>query len=1111
MRFAPRLHRLSQLVLAASLACAGMSSHATEGAIGYYRMPVVHDHEIVFVAEGDLWRVGLLGGQAQRLTTHAGLETSPAISPAGHWLAFVGQYDGAKGANAGDVYVMEIGGGVPKRLSWAGRGVRVWGFTASGEVLYTAPTRSGQPGTQLYAVDPQSGATRVLPVDQASDGALSADGRWLYFTRHGLRGDNARHYRGGAIARLWVMDLQSKDEARPLVAEGNNDRRPMPYQTAAGEARVAFLSDRDGSYNLWSVKADGSDLQQLTHHQGWDIRDAAGDGQRIAYTLGADVHLLHLASGQSVPVPITLDGDFDQQRERFIAKPQDFLGNVALAPDGQRVVINVRGHLATQGAGAWRRAELPQPADGRCRDAAFSADSRSVYALCDFSDEVEVWKFAANGLARPEQITRDAQILRTALAPSPDGRSLAHTDKNGHLYLTDLRTHETRRIDVQGLLHEDPQLRWSPDAKALAFALDGQVGERSQLALFLLDENRVVKLNSERYDNASPAFSADGHWLFFLSDRSFEVGPADAPWGDRGMGANFAHRTKIYALALQAGLRWPFAAADELNTASAPVDKPTDGDKKDEKNAAKPASPIVTDGLGSRLFEVPVEAGDYSDLRTDGKRLWWLQASEQRDGKPALRTVAVDNQGGKPETVSGDVRSYQLSADGKKLMIVRGQGTPDILVVDAAPKLPGELDNARVRWSDWQVATEPRQEWLQMFTDAWRMQRDYFFDTKMRGVDWLAVRRKYEPLARRVTDRAELGDLMGQMIGELGILHSQIGMPDLRSGEPAPAQAALGARFARQADGWLLEHVYATDPELPDIAAPLAAPGLDFRAGDVITAINGRATREAADLSDLLRGQAGHQVLVSYRRAGQAGPLQAVVTPVNAMRDAALRYGDWVTERARRVDAASHGRLGYLHLNAMVPDDIADFAREFYAQIDRDGLIIDVRNNNGGNIDSWILSTLLRRAWMFWQPRSPEGAPANSNMQQAFRGRLVILVNEETYSDGETFSEGFKRLGLGTVIGKRTSGAGVWLSDENRLADNGIARAAENAQVTPAGEQIIEGVGVVPDLVVENLPRASFEGQDAQLEAGIKELQRLIAAQPPLAPPARRPYSQQQP
>ena len=441
--------KLRRCALGAALLAASLASQA--GINGFYRQPTLRGDQVVFVAEGDLWQVHRAGGAAVRLTTHAGLETSPALSHDGQWLAFVAQYDSSAGVNNGDAYLMPIGGGLPKRLTWDGLYVKVWGFAASGEVLVTAPAQNGQPGVQLYAINPQTLARRALPVDQASDGALSADGRWLYFTRLGLSQsrDNARHYRGGALARLWVLDLKGKDEARPFVAEGNNDRRPMPYVAADGTARVAFLSDRDGSYNIWSVDARGQDLRQHTQAKGWDIRSASIDGTRIAYDLGADVHVLDLASNQDSLLKIELGGDLDPQRERFIAKPQDYLSDVSFAPDGKTVVISSRGHLATQGPGEWRRAELPQPADGRCRQAVFSSDSKQVLGLCDFGGEVEVWRFAANGLSKPEQLTHGATSLRKDLLPSPDGRYLAHSDQQGRLFLTDLKAASGAKILVR--------------------------------------------------------------------------------------------------------------------------------------------------------------------------------------------------------------------------------------------------------------------------------------------------------------------------------------------------------------------------------------------------------------------------------------------------------------------------------------------------------------------------------------------------------------------------------------------------------------------------------------------------------------------------------------
>lgn len=1087
---------MSRLLLTALSAAALLASTAQAGTAGFYRQPALQGGQVYLVAEGDLWRVGLAGGEAQRLTTHPGLESQPAVSPDGRWLAFTAQYEGGT-----EIYLMPATGGVPRRLTWEGGGMRVWGFTAAGEILYTS--LDARPGSQLFALDAQTGQRRQLPVGQASDAALSADGKTLYFTRNGLRGDNARQYRGGAIARLWALDLAGSAEARPLLAEGHNDRRPMPYRDG-GEERIAFLSDRDGTVNLWSVNAQGGDLRQHSAHKGWDIRHASGDGSRVVYALGADLYHVDLAQPAApAKLDLSLGGDFDQQRERWIKKPQDFLTDTSFAPNGERVLLAARGRLATQGVQQLRRAELPQPADGRCRKGEFSSDSKSVFAVCDFSGEQEIWRFAANGTGQPERITSGNTTQRRDLLPSPDGRWLAHTDKEGRVYLTDLKTKATREIARAGL-GDPPQLQgWSPDGQALAWTLSLRHSDRSQLQLYATADGRIHTLTSDRYDSGGAAFSPDGQWLYFASERHFATTGNGSPWGDRNTGPVFGARGKLYALALQPGLRSPFAAADELDAGDKKDDKKPADDKKDDKKAekkdekkddkkAKPA--IAFDGLAARLYELPVPAGDYRALRSDGKRLWFLDRGLDR--KSQLKSIAIDNQGTPAESLAPDVRAYELSADGKKLMLVRNQSNaaPEVLILDAAPKLPAETAKQQVRWSDWQIATQPRAEWKQMFADAWRMQRDHFYDRAMHGVDWAAVRAKYEPLVDRVTDRFELAELMAQMVGELSALHSQVGPGDTRAAPDEPGLAGLGGRFSRVPGGWRIDAIWAHEAELPSEAPPLAAPGLGLNVGDVITAVNGRPTADAPHILELLRGQAGRQVLLDVKQGDKA--VQRIVTPVAAMRENQLRYNDWRVSRARAVEQAGAGRIGYVHLRAMGPADIADFVREFYAASDRDGLIIDVRYNNGGNIDSWVLEKLLRRAWAFWQPRSPAGAPVYANMQNVWRGHTVVLMNEDTYSDGETFAEGFKRLGLGPVIGKRSSGAGVWLSDQNRLIDNGIMRAAETGQFDAQGRQLVEGIGVTPDIEVDNPPRASFLGGDAQLDAAIAELKKRIAAQP---------------
>lgn len=1075
----------------APLALLLAAAAATAAPQGFYRQPAVAGDTLVFVSQGDLWKAASSGGAAQRLSSHGGQEAWPVLLPDGKTVAFVAQIDGA-----GDVYTMPLAGGAPQRRSWIGSAaVRVWGADAQGRLLITAPALDGRPQMQPFRID--GTALEALPVADASDAAL--DGSSLYFTRQGLRGDHAKNYRGGAMAQLWVMDLAGNAEAKPLIPGPKaNDRQPMPYRDAAGKARVAFLSDRDGFVNLWSVAADGSDLRQHSAWKDFDLRHASLSGRTVIASRGADLVRIALDAANPTPValPLTLAGDHGAVATRWIKRPQDFLGKVALAPNGERVALEVRGRLATQGTQALRRAQLQQgETASRCREPAFSADSKSVFAFCDFSGEMEVWQLDALGTAAPTRITTDGKLRRLQLSVSPDGRHLAHTDLGGTLYLTDLKAEggpKTRVVDKTARRGGYEDLVWHPDGQALAYAAAvDQPAFRSQLWLHHLADGKSVPLTSDRYDSGSPAFSPDGQWLYFASRRHFQLQPGSSVWADRNMGPSFEPGEKLYAIALQAGLRLPTSSKDELPAAPRAEAKP---DPKAAKPEDKKLPRIQLDGIASRLHEVPVPAGRVRSLQTDGKRLWWLDGP----GPATLRTLALEP-GANPETHSERVRDVELSGHGKTLLIRRDGApgsAPELLLVDAGAKLPADLSKASVRWSDWQIPVQPREEWRQMFLDAWRLQRDHFYDPGLHGIDWKASLDRHLPLLERVGDRVELAELMGQMVSDLSLLHSQVSAGDLPPlAEAPPPVAGLGAQLVPHPQGARIARLYRVDAELVGERGPLQQPGMDVAEGDVITAINGRALQWPQG-SSLLQGEAGKQLRLSLRKAD--GRMQElIVTPHEAMRETQLRYQDWRTRRAEAVAKASGGRIGYLHLRAMGPADIADFAREFYAQLDKEALILDVRFNNGGNIDSWVLERLLRRAWAWWQPRHPAGAPTYPNMQHSFSGPLAMLINEQSYSDGETIAEGFKRLKLGTVIGKTTSGAGVWLSDTNRLIDNGIMRAAETGQIGIEGDWLVEGRGVTPDLVVDNPPRASSQGQDAQLDAAITHLLKALPAQAP--------------
>jgi tricorn protease len=1081
---------------------------AEQSHLGYYRFPAVWHDTIVFTAEGDLWRVPITGGVAQRLTTHPAQETRPAISPDGTLVAYSAAYEGPT-----EVYTLPLGGGIPARQTFDGGAALVVGWTPAGEILYSTHRFSGLPNAQLVRLDPRTHRRTLVPLAQASDGSYDATGSTLFFTRLEFQGSHTRLYKGGTAQNLWKF-VEGK-EATALTADyPGTSKTPLAWK-----GRVYFASDRDGSMNLWSMDEDGGDLKQHTHHRAFDVQSPSLSEGRIAYQLGADLRVLDIASGADAAVPITLVSDFDQLREKWVTSPVDWVSSIHLSPNGDRVALTARGELFVAAAEQGRLVEATRDKKVRYRNGRFFPDGKSLLALSDESGEVEFWRVPANGVGSASQLTTDGKVLRWDGIPSPDGQYIAHYDKDQQLWIYDVTKKADRKVaDAQDGDFE--AVRWSPDSRWIAFDVNGP-NLLSRVSICEAATGRVTAVTSDRYDSGSPAWSPDGKWLYFLSDRHFES-LVDSPWGSRQPEPFFDKPTQVYALALKKGERSPFAPDDELHPAKQDGGKDEKGDetRKAEapprppakapagaakaESAAKPAAvtpvEIDFDGLDTRLVEVPVPAGNYEALSVDAKRLYYLTRETGRDAKPALKTFPIDNKKPEADTFAEDVSAYELSLDGKKILVRKAK---DLYVLEAGAKAPPPAEMAKhlVPLKDWSFSVDPRDEWRQMFVEAWRLERDYFYDRGMHGLDWPAIRAKYQPLVERVTDREELNDVLAQMVSELSALHIFVAGGDRREGTDRVSPASLGARLVRDegAGGYRVDHIFLGDPDRPDHLSPLARPGVDVAEGEVIEAINGVPTLSVPDVGALLRNQADKQALLRVRPKGGGTPRDTIVVPVTSQVDRDLQYSEWEYTRRLAVERAGQGHIGYVHLRAMGSADIAQWFREYYPVFNRDGLIIDVRHNNGGNIDSWLLSRLLRKAWFYWQPRV--GRPT-WNMQFAFRGHMVVLCDEETASDGEAFSEGFRRLGLGKIIGTRTWGGEIWLSASNFVVDRGIATAAETGVYGPEGRWLIEGHGVDPDIVVDNPPHATFAGEDRQLDAAVKYLQEVIRAQPVPVPPA---------
>ena len=1074
------------------------------GPQGYYRFPAIHGDSVVFTAEGDLWVVGIRGGRAERLTSNAGLETNAAISPDGRTVAFTGTYEGPA-----DVYTMPLAGGLPTRRTFQG-GATVVGWTPDGAVLYATRNYSTLPNAELVRLDTATDTPRLVPLVQAAEGAYDAAGTTLFFTRQAFQGSHTRRYRGGTAQNLWRWTAGDA-EARPLTADyAGTSKAPMVWQ-----GRVYFLSDRDGAVNLWSMTLDGGDLKQHTHHDGWDIRSASLSDGRVAYQFGADLWLYTIATGDDHLVPITLASDLDQTREHWVTQPMEFLTAAHLSPTGDRVVLTPRGQVFVAPAGPGRLVEASRRPGARYRSARFAPDGRSLYVLSDQTGETEWWRLEANGIGNAQQLSSDAKVLRFDGAMSPDGKFIAFGDKNFDLWLFDVAQKTSTRIATspEG---EFSGLTWSPDSKWLAYV--APTATFSRIMLRSMEQGSTTAATDDRVDSYGPTWSPDGKWLYFLSDRNFEslVG---APWGPREPEPFFDRETRIYQLALTPGLRSPFRPANEVERedsvrragapkgAAAPAAAQARRGGRPEARAdttrgASDSTPKVTialEGLAARLYEVPVPAGNYGALSVSRSRLFFTTRETAPDAKRHLLTLDIKGDPGEPTRLVEDIRSYELSADGKKLLVRKGE---EYHVIDAGASASVTLGaKTKVDLSGWAFAFPPREEWRQMFIEGWRLERDYFYDRGMHGNDWPAILQHYLPLVDRITDRDELSDLLAQMVSNLSALHTFVSGGDVRRGRDQVQPGFLGATLERDsaAGGWRVSHVYRSDPDYPALLSPLARPDVGVKEGSIIQMIDGVATLNLADPALLLRNQANRQVRLRVRDAGVDSTRDVIVAPVPQQRVQGLRYDDWEYSRRLLVDSVSQGQIGYVHLRAMGSTDVAQWFREFYPVFNRPGLIVDVRHNQGGNIDSWILGRLIRKAWMYWQPRV--GNPY-WNMQWAFRGHLVLLVDEWTASDGEAFSEGFRRLGLGRIIGTRTWGGEIWLTSSNVLVDRGIATAAEFGVYGPEGAWLVEGHGVDPDTVVDNLPHATFGGDDAQLDAGLAYLQQQIREHPVPVPPA---------
>ncbi|MEA2162124.1 MAG: tricorn protease [Thermoanaerobaculia bacterium] len=1068
--------------LALLLFAIGLSSHASES---FLRRPAIHGDTIAFTAEGDLWIASVSNGEARRLTTHEGTETSPLFSPDGTQIAFTGQYDGGP-----DLYVMSRDGGAPQRLTWDNdRSVRPVAWSADGkEIIFRSRRLNGEWHNRLWSIpvpttENRGGLPKLLPVPRAEHAALDASGRRVAFVPISAEWQHWRRYRGGQADDVWLADLTTKTFRR-VTSEPSIETTPV---WAAGQLFVA--SDRTGVSNLYRVDVDTGKAAAVTNFNDYDLLYPSSDGHRVVFEHGNGIGLYDPQTGNVTALPIRLTSDRIHARLRRVAAKEQ-LQRAAIGPTGKRVLVEARGQIVSlpAGQGAWQVVEATQGA--RAQYPAWSRDGKWIAFVSDRSGEEQVWLAPASGAAAARQLTKDHVGPLGLIVWSPDGKRIATSDREMRILLVDAGTGKTTVVAQadRGGSYDTvvDSYRFSPDGKWLTYAFLEPTWYQT-IWLYDITNGTKTRLTSPSLDSYSPVFDPSGKYLYFLSRR--ELHPAVSL---QNQNIGFDKTSRVSVISLAAGTKSPFLKLDdEEGVAEAKKeDVKKEQAKKDEAKDALPPVKIDLEGITDRIADVPIPGDRYVSIAAVEERLLLTIDTAASTSNPGpdearlqLRALPLkDPRKAELVTVVEKMTSFDVSADGKKILVRSGSDL-SVGASDAAPlKEPDAISLDHVL-----LAIDPPSEWKQMFDETWRIARDFFYDPAMRGADWPAAKKKYEAQLANIGDRSELNIILGDLIAELNTGHSYVGGGDINR-LTSLETGRLGADFEPDASGkaWRIARILPGDPYDLENRSPLLAPGVELKRGELIVSIDGHAVSTERPVESMLVGSPDRLVPLGVSTAATGAPVRVVlVRPMKS--ESRLRYYDWVTDRREYVKTHGGARIVYVHMPNMGDRGLEEFAKQYYPDIpDSDGVILDVRNNGGGWISANLLAQIADKPHTWFKPRY--GA-SWTRASWATPGYRVAMCDDQSYSNAEEFCDAFQRMKLGPVVGSRSWGGEVGSGNGYPLVDGGAIFIPNYGAWSPKDGWIIEGRGVVPDIDVEQDPAALLAGRDPQLDRAIAHIQ----------------------
>jgi tricorn protease len=1081
------------------------------------RFPTTNGEQIVFCYGGELYTVAKNGGTARRLTSGPGYSSFPRFSTDGKQLAFTSQYDGNT-----EVYVMPGEGGEPKRLTTTatlGRDdisdrmgpnniVMGWENTQPLVVFRSRRTSFNSFIGDLETVGLNAELPKQLPVPRGGFVSFAPDDSKMAFNRVFREFRTWKHYRGGMADDIWVYDFKTQ-ATENLTNNPSQDICPM---WGSGN-RIYFLSDRDGRMNLFSLDLATKETKQLTTFKDFDIKFPSLGKDSIVFEEAGYIWRYDLASGQSAPVPISIKEDFASGRAAFLDASKH-TESANLAPDGQRAIVVARGDLFSVPAKDGTARALTRTSNAHERDAVWSPDGKWIAYNSDESGENELYVRAQDGKGQPQQLTKASDTYYYQPIWSPDSKKLLWSDRLQRLRYVDVATKAVTEV-ARNKVGEFESYDWSPDSQWIAWS---QPEENYQPIVYLYSVagKKSVPVTDNWYGSGRVAFSDDGKYLMLSSSRDFKP-----TFSEEEFEATYVDMQRVYLVTLSKDTESPLAPrSDEVGKPGkkeADKEKEKDGEKKGEKKEEKPRKPVVvkvdTDGIQNRIVGLEIAPANYKDLRLVDDRVFYLRRTvgdssgedEEEGGeenqKWHLCSYSLED---RKETVLGDVNSYQISFDGKKMLVKIDK---DYSIIDL-PKDKLETKDHKLNLQGLDVMADRRGEWKQIYFEAWRQMRDFFYSPTMNGVDWKAMRDKYAALLPYVNHRNDLTYLIGELIGELNNGHAYVAGGE-RPETPRIKLGLLGAELSRDP----ASRAYRIDRILPgenwekDNRSPLTAIGLNLKPGDYILAVNGTPVSSLPNIYDALIGTADKQVILRVNsKASDDGARDITVVPTAD--ESPLYYLDWVQHNIDYVNKKTGGQVGYVHIPDMGQPGLNEFTKRYFPQIRKKGLIVDVRGNGGGFVSPLVIERLRRALVMVEMSRN--GVP-RTDPPQTFLGPMVTLINEFSASDGDIFPYRFKTLGLGKLIGKRTWGGVIGIRNPLPLIDGGQLFKPEFAPYSKDGKNwIIESHGVDPDIVVDNDPAKEFRGEDQQLDRAIEEVQTEMKTKgydlPPIPPfPNRNP------